>query len=746
MRKFRNNVSDGWLFGQELRLWRNFARNWDKDVDDCDFFDIFDDAAIVSKEEAKTVIVQSFPPAELEKKIDGLRILRDDKGNRRDFELRSDVDDILRDIWNVKDWRNACREMLVDWTLRLERRKERPRRRADPMEARMDEVCRVLKLSSVERDLLTYALVRARTCFDDYPCSCRSNTQKRSLCLAMAIDAPLSEVRKALSDKGRLRRYEVLDSDGDFNGHSNVFLEYLGSGDGDFLEGRFYKKADLSETLPWDYYGKLSEKHGETLKRLVAAAKGRRGANILLYGAPGTGKTSFVKTLAKELGMDLFEIRQGDGRGKGDDSPQSRMTGIRICNEQAPRGRSLMMVDEADQLLRTSGGLFSLFFGGGSERGSEKGVINSILDEIKLPTVWISNASAASMADSVRRRFDYSICFEALSPAQRRHIWQNSVEKLRLGKMVTPQMVETLAAKYPTNAGGIAMALENVKRMRPAKAQVGALLDTLLAPHCELMGVKRQDDRLAPSKDYSLDGLNIRGDLALANVVAAVKKFREERDSDADPDRPRMNLLLWGPPGTGKTEFVKHLGRETGATVRVKMGSDLLSMYVSGTEANLKRAFAEAEAENAILFLDEIDGLVQDRTGAQRSWEVTQVNELLYQMENFKGVMVGATNFMDNLDAAILRRFTFKLQFDYLDDAGKRLFFERMFKTTLGDADAARLREVRNLAPGDFRTVRQSLYYLGGSVTNAQRIDALARESEVKKDTKRGGPIGFGAR
>ena len=34
MRKFRNNVSDGWLFGQELRLWRNFARNWDKDVDD----------------------------------------------------------------------------------------------------------------------------------------------------------------------------------------------------------------------------------------------------------------------------------------------------------------------------------------------------------------------------------------------------------------------------------------------------------------------------------------------------------------------------------------------------------------------------------------------------------------------------------------------------------------------------------------------------------------------------------------
>ena len=122
---------------------------------------------------------------------------------------------------------------------------------------------------------------------------------------------------------------------------------------------------------------------------------------------------------------------------------------------------------------------------------------------------------------------------------------------------------------------------------------------------------------------------------------------------------------------------------------------------------------------------------------------MTQVNELLYQMENFKGVMVGATNFMDNLDQAIMRRFTFKLQFDYLDDAGKRLFFERMFKTKLTAGESAKLAEVRNLAPGDFRTVRQATYYLGGSITNSQRIEELEKESSVKKDTKKAGKIGF---
>ena len=134
---------------------------------------------------------------------------------------------------------------------------------------------------------------------------------------------------------------------------------------------------------------------------------------------------------------------------------------------------------------------------------------------------------------------------------------------------------------------------------------------------------------------------------------------------------------------------------------------------------------------------------MQDRSGASKSWEVTQVNELLYQMENFKGVMVGATNFMDNLDQAIMRRFTFKLQFDYLDDAGKHLFFERMFKTKLTEEESAKLAEVRNLAPGDFRTVRQATYYLGGSVTNLQRIEELEKESSVKKDTKKTSKIGF---
>jgi hypothetical protein len=67
-----------------------------------------------------------------------------------------------------------------------------------------------------------------------------------------------------------------------------------------------------------------------------------------------------------------------------------------------------------------------------------------------------------------------------------------------------------------------------------------------------------------------------------------------------------------------------------------------------------------------------------------------------------------------------------------------------MFNARLSDEESARLAEIGNLAPGDFRTVRQSMYYLGGSISNAQRIEALRQESVLKRDVRKARHIGFG--
>jgi SpoVK/Ycf46/Vps4 family AAA+-type ATPase len=84
------------------------------------------------------------------------------------------------------------------------------------------------------------------------------------------------------------------------------------------------------------------------------------------------------------------------------------------------------------------------------------------------------------------------------------------------------------------------------------------------------------------------------------------------------------------------------------------------------TEQNLARMFQDAAADNVVLLLDEADSFLQDRRGAERSWEVSQVNEMLTQMETFQGVFVASTNLMESLDQASLRRFDIKVKFDFL--------------------------------------------------------------------------------
>ncbi|MCB2042234.1 MAG: ATP-binding protein, partial [Rhodoferax sp.] len=113
----------------------------------------------------------------------------------------------------------------------------------------------------------------------------------------------------------------------------------------------------------------------------------------------------------------------------------------------------------------------------------------------------------------------------------------------------------------------------------------------------------------------------------------------------------------------------------------------MIDKYIGETEKNLARAFGKATDEGALLLIDEADSFLQDRRGAQRNYEVSEVNEMLQGMERFPGVFICTTNLFERLDAAALRRFTFKIRFKPLEREQRT----QMFVTEALQGDPQRL-------------------------------------------------------
>lgn len=723
MKRFREE-NNNWIKLKALGYFLNFINNHKGFIEDSDTFLIVKD--LLSGPKWIDKIRATFSASRI-------RQLERNEG-RDSLDFTDPPEEQFKAIWNQPASRSRLRRMLAGEVAGYLAAHPLEDFAGEDFPRKIAELQNTFHLSDFETEtLLVLALLSKNMLSISDIHHRRSNNRDMAIFVAKSLDCDMKSVLSALSENGRLRRFQCIDDDLDF---SRTLLAFLDGTSDEPLCSSYFKR-DRSEALPWDFYGELAGKHGEILKALIGVDAGKTGMNILLYGAPGTGKTSFAHTLAAELKRDCFNVVQRDENDSGDTDNLTafRFAALQICDSQVDASRSLMIVDEADDMLRGNSmeGLIALF--GGTSGKGDKGLLNSVLDTLKTPTIWISNAPAETLDESSRRRFDYSIKFEPLSAPQRLAIWKNNVIKLKLEKLFDDGMLESFSERYAISAGGIAQTLRNVAKLSPRKADAAELVHKLLVPHCELLGVPTVVSKFVPAKDYSLEGLNIKGEIRLERIVAAVRNFLNGTASGG-VDRPRMNLLLSGPPGTGKTEFVKYLGSLLNCKVSVKMGSDLLDMYVGGTEQKIKQAFSQAEAEHSILFLDEIDGLVQSRERSQRSWEVSQVNELLYQMENFSGIMIGATNFIARLDAAILRRFTFKLEFDYLTEAGKQLFFEQMFQTKLSESERRTLAAIPCLAPGDFRTVRQSLFYLGDTATNPERIAALNRESRLKNQNR----------
>jgi SpoVK/Ycf46/Vps4 family AAA+-type ATPase len=206
-------------------------------------------------------------------------------------------------------------------------------------------------------------------------------------------------------------------------------------------------------------------------------------------------------------------------------------------------------------------------------------------------------------------------------------------------------------------------------------------------------------------------------------------------------------LCFHGAPGTGKTALAEHLAQQLERPLMIRRASDLVSKFVGETEQQMAAMFREAEAEKAVLLLDEADSFLQDRRGAQRTYEVTEVNEMLQGMERYSGIFICTTNLMDSIDQAALRRFTFKIRFRPLSAEQRETMF--VVEALGGEATrlepelAQRLARLDQLCPGDFAAVKRQVDILGETLEPGEFLAQLEAEHRIKPEVREARKIGF---
>ena len=624
----------------------------------------------------------------------------------------------------------------------VEQRLARCAARVLPIDRNIGWLAELLGLNLVERGLLTLCAAMEASTLEHDVLSYITSFARRVRALRIALQLPDEhDVSVAVDRRGTLQRSGLLVADERAdNDLDDLFrLSRLGSllttsvfASVDEMATRVLKPLpEADSTLAWPHL----QSRTVLLQRVLGTAMGCGdvGINVLLYGPPGTGKTQYARQLAAQAGAQAFGIDDMNEQQRAA-SRDERLGSLRLNEVFAPAEHSVLVLDEAEDIFQTDYASPLRRLAGPPD--DSKSWMNQLLEGNRVPVIWISN-QIDHIDPAYLRRFTYCLEFPVPPRELRREIARGHLSPVGGSE----QLIDAIAAHATLPAALVASAARFVTLSGAAPECVDAAAQQMLTDHLRAMGQPFRKAVVDGTTRFDLDYLNVQGSAQPSPMLKSLSRLG------------RGTILLAGPPGTGKTQLAAQIARQLDRELVYRTAADINSKWYGESERNVASLFTDCDPVGEVLFLDEAETLLGDRSSTGQRADRAVTAEFLRRVEAFEGIFVCATNHVADFDPALMRRFVFRLQLLPLTaQQRERLLGEcmanlnvngnRELVTALNASQLARLQRLDQLTPGDFSNVAKRFRALDVQADAGAWLDELEEEHQAKPGSARGA-MGF---
>jgi hypothetical protein len=456
------------------------------------------------------------------------------------------------------------------------------------------------------------------------------------------------------------------------------------------------------------------------------------GLHALVYGPDTVDKPDLIARIMEDEGLTAWAVQTR--KVQSSDLPAWTFIAQKWMADHHPN--DVLVIDRAERAFTQRASAFMVAFGlidedddENDREASDTGLIGA-----SARCIWLTDR-VRSIEEKILGKFLFHCEARPGSRADRRERVQQVISEFQL----SDELQQHLSQYNLLGEQQVSQAARLAKLVVRSDEEHDPVVRRAVFQAQRVLGRSSTEGLRQSVTAYSLDNLNVQGKFQPDQIIKALKRMPQ----------PQGSICFYGLPGSGKTQLAEFMAVELDMPIIMKRASDLLDKYVGENEKNASAMFAEAEAEGAILFLDEADSFIRDRSQARAEWSVSLVNEMLQNIERFPGVFIAATNLMDDVDAAALRRFTWKLEFMPLkaDQAWNMFLAEAQPDLTGVDVEQLRSRVVSipDLTPGDFAVIKRQINMLGEEISADDWIVQLTQEAKAKMKGLRRQGLGFGA-